>query len=69
MTLQERSRLGAASQAQRAAERERIDALWRAIYNETLRERRRQLYRDDPLWRLSKLKDNRERRLRAKVAR
>ena len=29
-------------------------------------ERRRQLYRTDPLWRLSKLKDNRERRMRAK---
>lgn len=28
---------------------------------------RRELYRGDPLWRLSKLKDNRERRLRAKL--
>jgi hypothetical protein len=28
--------------------------------------RRLELYRTDPLWRLSKLKDNRERRLRAR---
>jgi hypothetical protein len=31
-------------------------------------ERRRQLYRTDPIWRLTKLKDNRERRLRARIA-
>ena len=30
-------------------------------------QRRRELYRTDPLWRLSKNKDNRERRLRAKL--
>jgi hypothetical protein len=34
----------------------------------TQAERRRELYRTDPLWRLTKLKDNRERRLRAKRA-
>lgn len=42
------------------------DRLWRELRNERRRERRRQLYRTDPLWRLSKLKANRETRLRAK---
>lgn len=40
---------------------------YRDIINAIRAEGRRQLYRDDPLWRLSKLKDNRERRLRAKT--
>lgn len=45
------------------------DALWRAIRNEARAERRRHLYQSDPLWRLSKLKANRETRLRAKLRR
>lgn len=49
-------------------ETERVESLLRAIRNEDRRERRKALYRDDPIWRLTKLKDNRERRLRAKRA-
>lgn len=33
----------------------------------TRAERRRWLYENDPLWRLTKLKDNRERRLRKRL--
>ena len=43
------------------------EQLWREFRNEQRAKRRRQLYRDDPIWRLTKNKDNRERRLRAKL--
>jgi hypothetical protein len=42
------------------------ERVWRLVVNEQRRMRRRHLYRADPIWRLTKLKDNRERRLRAK---
>ncbi|MDB5584346.1 MAG: hypothetical protein JWR80_9522 [Bradyrhizobium sp.] len=42
------------------------DRVWREHKNAARAERRRQLYRDDPIWRLTKLADNHERRLRAK---
>jgi len=45
------------------------EALWRSIRNEARAERRRHLYQTDPLWRLSKLKDLKERRLRARMRR
>lgn len=38
-----------------------------AALNRKRAERRRELYRIDPLWRLSKLKQNREDRLRTKA--
>jgi hypothetical protein len=38
------------------------------LRNSQRAERRRQLYREDPIWRLTKNKDNVERRLRAKRA-
>lgn len=41
----------------------------RLIKNQSRAERRRSLYESDPIWRLTKLKDNRERRLRAKLKR
>lgn len=53
--------------AEREARTLATEQVWRMLQNRTRAERRRQLYREDPLWRLSKLKDNRERRLRAKV--
>lgn len=49
--------------------REEIDRATVAELNRQRAEARRELYHRDPLWRLSKLKDNRERRLRAKLAR
>jgi hypothetical protein len=48
-----------------ASERE-TERVWRFMRNLDRRMRRRELYRTDPIWRLTKLKDNRERRLRAK---
>lgn len=41
------------------------ERLYMDVMNELRAERRRSLYRDDPVWRLTKLKDNRERRVRA----
>lgn len=41
---------------------------WRVVRNKARADRRRELYRTDPVWRLTKLKDNRERYLRAKRA-
>jgi hypothetical protein len=46
----------------------RTDQIWRELRNAARSKRRRELYRTDPLWRLSKLKQNREDRLRAKRA-
>ena len=51
----------------RLSEQKDTDALWKAHCNELRRERRKQLYHSDPIWRLTKLKDNRERKLRAKL--
>ncbi len=47
------------TQAERDTER-----LYRRICNMARAERRRELYRSDPIWRLTKLKDNWERRER-----
>lgn len=54
--------------AWRTDEDARTDQLWRDYKNEERAKRRRELYANDPIWRLTKLKDNRERRLRAKRA-
>ena len=43
------------------------EQVWREYRNACRAERRRELYRTDPLWRLSKLKANREHRMRAKL--
>jgi hypothetical protein len=45
------------------AERE-TERLWKRMHNIARSERRRELYRADPIWRLTKLKDNWERRER-----
>lgn len=42
----------------------RTEKLWRRERNMTRSDRRRELYRTDPIWRLTKLKDNWERRER-----
>lgn len=42
----------------------RTERLWRRACNMARSERRRELYRSDPIWRLTKLKDNWERRER-----
>ncbi len=42
------------------------DDLWRTIQNEDRSIRRRHLYATDPIWRLTKLKDNWERRERSR---
>lgn len=44
-----------------------MDQLYADWLNQRRAERRRELYRSDPLWRLSKLKDSRERRARARM--
>jgi hypothetical protein len=46
----------------------RTDQIRRELRNAERSKRRRELYDKDPIWRLTKLKDNRERRLRAKRA-
>ena len=42
----------------------RTERLWRRACNMARSERRRRLYATDPIWRLTKLKDNWERRER-----
>jgi hypothetical protein len=48
------------------AEHERVDSLYRAFHNEKRRTRRKWLYDNDPIWRLTKLKAKWERRERAR---
>lgn len=50
----------------RQEEEARIERLWKDEKNFERRVRRKWLYDNDPIWRLTKNKDNRERRLRAK---
>lgn len=42
----------------------RTEKMWRRVRNMARSERRRSLYATDPIWRLTKLKDNWERRER-----
>ena len=42
------------------------DRVWKRVRKEQQADRRRQLYASDPIWRLTKLKDNWERRERAR---
>lgn len=53
--------------AERLTREAETNRIWREHSNTARSQRRRQLYRDDPIWRLTKLKDSRERRLRAKL--